>query len=168
MSTSPSSFAWRSVSFQGDWPAFAAAATRAAPASPASALSPRPVAIRSLRNASSAQYCRKMLTRRPSAAAPAVITAAAWSLSSVPEKSTRLIGSSMDVTSGDAGGRGSGMRSLVCGLGPFRKLAQAGETAHQDPAHEAERGDDIRIGQAIPDLSLIHISEPTRLGMISY
>src|SRR5450759_1344433 len=152
MSTSPSSFAWRSVSCQGDWPAFAAAATRAAPASPASALSPRPVAIRSLRNASSAQYCRTMLTRRLSVAAPAVMTAAAWSLSSVPEKSPRLIGSSIRFTSAGAGHRGGGKRALVDRLGPFGELAEAGETAHQDPAHEAARGDDVRIGQPIPDL----------------
>jgi hypothetical protein len=59
------------------------------------------------------------------------------------------------VMTAGAGGRGSGMRSLVCRLGPFGKFAKAGETAHQDPAHEAARGDHVRIGQAIPDLSSV-------------
>ena len=46
-------------------------------------------------NASRAQYCRNTLTGLPNAAAPAVRTAAACSLSSVPEKRTRFNGSSM-------------------------------------------------------------------------
>ncbi len=96
MSTSPRSLAWRRVSAQLAWPARAQGLRRPArPAGPASGASPWSRPMRSARNASSAQYCRKTWTGRPSAAAPAVRTAAAWSLSSVPEKRTRLSGSSI-------------------------------------------------------------------------
>ena len=63
-------------------------ASRAAPSSPASGATPWSLRMRSARNASSAQYCRKTLTLRPIAAAPTASTAAACSLSSVPENST--------------------------------------------------------------------------------
>ena len=74
------------------WPAARSASTAALPAAPASGASPWSASMRSARNASSAQYCRKTWTGRPSAAAPAAITAAALSLSSVPRKSTRESG----------------------------------------------------------------------------
>src|SRR5581483_4738698 len=86
IATSPIDLACRNVSLQCCPPC---RARMAAPSEPASGATPWSLVIRSDRNASSAQYCRNTFTLRPMAAAPAVRTAAAFSLSSVPENRTR-------------------------------------------------------------------------------
>src|SRR4249919_3490773 len=77
-----------------------------------------------------------MLTGLPSAAAPAVRTAAAWSLSSVPEKRTRFSGSSIVLTS--------------CARRSSRAVAEA---TLEDAAHDVAGDHHVRVRQPVADLA---------------
>src|SRR6266542_4420806 len=82
----PGCLAWSSTVLQCCPPPEASSRrTAAAPSGPASGASPWSLVRLPARNASRAQYCSRMSTLRPSAAAPAVSSAAALSLSSVPD-----------------------------------------------------------------------------------
>src|ERR1700690_4003906 len=109
--------------------------------------------MRSARNASSAQYWRNSLTGRPSAAAPAVRVAAACSLSSVPEKSTIEMVSSIWPSAGELiGGRRGVPRHHFGGCASGRN-GDSGETAHQDAAHGLAGADDLGIAQPVSHLA---------------
>src|SRR5262245_8843242 len=111
--------------------------------------------MRSARNASSAQYCRKTFTVLPSAAAPAVRTAAAWSRSSVPEKRTRLSGWSIS----------SPRRRRSALIGRYRgHPAKTGQSTLEDRAHEPTRDHHVRVAQAVPHLATVPfgIDDPGR------
>src|SRR4029079_14026368 len=149
MSTPPSSLAWRIVSAQLACPAARRPSTATRPSAPASGARPWSRSIRSPRKASSAQYWRNRFTGLPSAAAPAVRTAAACSLSSVPEKSTTFSGSSMssprrrkDRVAGLAG-RHRGHQSESC------------EAPLEDLAHHPARDHHVRVAEPIADLTTV-------------
>src|SRR6185369_6990771 len=93
----------------------------------------------------------KTFTGLPSAAAPAARTAAAWSLSSVPEKRTRLRGSSI-------GGAPSAHGCQQ--VGHAGRIGQSGEASHaslEDAAHQVTRRDHVGIDEAIADLPPIAV-----------
>src|SRR4029079_2317565 len=158
MSTSPSSLASRRICDQCCWPAAARAIVAARTSSPASGASPWSLVTRPARNASSAQYCRKMCTGLPSAAAPAVITAADCSLSSVPEKSTTESGCSI-------------------WLAPYRKASfhcsraladrgggQADQASLHRLPHQGAGADNVGVSQPVLDLATPSLGEHQPAG----
>ena len=108
--------------------------------------------IRSARNASSAQYWRNTWTGRPSAAAPAVSTAAAWSLSSVPREEDQVEGF---VHRGHLVCAARGGRRPATGLDGADKSAEPAQPALEHPAHQPAGDDDVRVGQAVADLATV-------------
>src|SRR6478672_11370755 len=152
MSTPPSSLAWRSVSAQLAWPAARRPSTATRPSAPASGARPWSCSIRSARKASSAQYWRNRFTGLPRAAAPAVRTAAACSLSSVPEKSTTFSGSPMS----------SPRRRKDHGAGlAGRHRGHASESCQaplEDLAHHPARDHHVGVAKPIADLTTVPFS----------
>src|SRR5450759_5140317 len=69
-----------------------------------------------------------------------------------------------------SGSNMSGKSTMLRTLGVNAVLAQAGATvrARRLTLSPVAGGASIRLTDSLQELSLIHISEPTRLGMISY